>query len=381
MRGVLAAGAILIAASAGLWYLTRPVPPAPLTVPAAAPAPLADVVQNPRQYFLRDSDLPDGTWLLLAPAAFLGRTPTDDDPAFRVVRDTALLRDVASQVWYDNDDSNRGELLLLSFVFMSPPANSTDGDFAYLVRPDGQIERWTYFIPASQGQGKGPLRDLGPLVAASEPVFYQSSWVATRAEYDTLVAQIAAEDTLLTLEPLPLPDPHLGFSRRTFVQFPSLILPTAEMTEARIAAETAAAKALFTERFGPPGESYEPLALSDGNCEPPVLFDPVNDVPIWINDAIVELPGFSTLTLEGWVYADLAFANRMVANAQAFGQAVVPPAFDAAFAALVADKLGAVSVDDYKLVISCFSEGFQADFQEDNTQYLGYYQIGAGAAQ
>lgn len=377
MKRVLLLGGAVVATLALGWVFNRADAPALKSSPAAK----TTAPKSPRKYFLKDRQLADGTWLLLAPSAFRQGEPSDLDPAFRVVRDTDLLRASATQVWYDNDDSKRTENLLLSFIFLSPPANSLDADFAFLRNTDGTGENFTYYIPSAQGMGKGPASDLGKLVAASEPVFEQTAWVATRKDYDDLVAKIAAKEDLFVLGPIPVPNPQLGFARKTFLRFPSLVLPTSELTEARIAAEITKVTVQFEAIFGPPDERYDPLRLMPAQCEPPVIANPENEAPLLANDAIVELSGFSTLTLEAWLYSDTALADAAPSKAAEFGTAFLAPDLDRAIVTLVAEKFGSLPPEQYILSISCFAQELDAGWTEENVQPITFYQIGTDKAQ
>ena len=331
---------------------------------------------GPRSYFLADIDIPDGTWLLLAPSAWVqdGETLTDADPAYYVIRDTDLIRQGADQIWYDTGKEGELGMLALSMVFLSPPANGTSREFAVLRLPDGSARWFTYSILGTAGTGGLPPHDLANLLEAADPVF-QHDLLVGRADYDALAKRITTDPAIFTFDPLPPPDPMLAYAQRSDLIFPSVILPLGEMTEERIASEKAEAKQRFSAQFGPPGQGYADFTLLRQNCPPPQITD-ANGTPVLVKGAPLILPGFATLTLQATLYSDATLPDRIEAGAEAFGPYHHPgEVLDTALANVLTANLGAVNPDDYSISIDCFSAELQAFWPQDNTQYLSYFEI------
>jgi len=355
---------------------------APVAAQSSDTEQVAAVVVSPeRVAFLAGQDLPEGTWLLLTPLAFGGHGDASG-PDFRVIRDTAALRAAAPRVWVENDDAAKLRLLLLATVFLSPPANGFDDEFARLVFPDGRTQSVTAFHPAMQDGMTAPPHDLAGLLQIAEPVFARLVPVYRTTDYADLVARIGADPDMFTLQPLPPVDLSLAFPVESELLFPSLLMRDTDVTDARTEQETARTQARFADMFGPPGRDYLPFVPVASVCGPPAVMDAASDMPVLVDGEPLVVPGFSAMSFAATLYSGALLPDRIDAAAPGFllgeqGSA----AFDAAFAALLQQKLGATDTDDYFVNLDCWAGALQAFWPRENVGYVSYYRVGQGERQ
>jgi hypothetical protein len=371
-----AAGAAL---GVGLaWLVVRHLIFAPVVATVTAPAAAQPEAIAPRIPFLANRDLPDGTWLLLVPRAS-GEAEGDDGPDFHVIRDTAALRAAADRVWVADDQAARDRLGLLSILFLSP--SIPDDRFATLLFPDGRTEEIRAFQARRDPGDATPTHDLAGLDALAEPARYRSETFDTAAAYPARMDEVQRAPDLFFLDPPLPPAASLGFPTTSTLQFPSLLLPAAEVTPERIETERQRVADLFAATFGPPGPDYAPLNITEVPCWAPEVRVVATDSPVMVNDAPVVIDGFAALTLSATLHANDDLLDRIAAAADVFAPAVqVDPGFDAAFAASLTAALPGADPADHLAFVDCWQSALAATAPARNGQSLIYYAIATDGA-
>jgi hypothetical protein len=343
---------------------------------SAAPA-SPDAAETKRLYFLRDTDIPDGTKLLLTPRV-LDDDTRPDAPDFLVIRDAAALRAVADKVWVANDDAALLKLLVLGLLFMSFPGNGGPSqEFATLLFPDGTQTSVFAYHPDT-ADGGAPPHDLAGLDRLAEPAFEQTASANTVAAYVDLIARLSADPDVFFLFP-PDPDPpDLDHPLLSELMFPTLLLAEADATETRIQAEIARTEAAFRERFGPPGPQYAPFEVYHSPCLWPPYVTDNSGTPVTVGDGLLNLEGFVPIPLHAQLASDQTLIDQIALAAPDFDPADrIDPGLDAAFNALIADTFGAAANPaDYVLQIDCWTAELQAFWPVENLGHVSYYQIG-----